>query len=333
MNFEFLYVYIKAVISNDGKYAMNVVDSLNYCLKDFQEKIQDNLVESGLDENFEAFNLFCLCVSKDKQENFKDSLLKDILNQLYSCLEKQEEIDAHSNMYEQYINIYVRYLINNGLSPLIFPIETEDLIIYLLIGSKEYLQEPPSKIMEILDTWCELEKPVLFGKQILTQPFFYQNLTNRKTLDIISSHNDNNLYLLLEGNIKVKLDYSSVSTLDYHDTSIFNETDIQRILYNPIYCFAYTFQPEIAFLDWFDVYLYVMALLDVDLDDLGKLKASYMEFLDFIDRHICEKVYADKAIIEEECFFEALKIHIKNIREFIRRKRGSQHFKKLYIKY
>ena len=75
--------------------------------------------------------------------------------------------------------------------------------------------------MEILDTWCELEKPVLFGKQILTQPFFYQNLTNRKTLDIVSSHNDNNLYLLLEGNIKVKLDYSSVSTLDYHDTSIF----------------------------------------------------------------------------------------------------------------
>lgn len=333
MNFEFLYVYIKAVISNDGKYAMNVVDSLNYCLKDFQEKIQDNLVESGLDENFEAFNLFCLCVSKDKQENLKDSLLKDILNQLYSCLEKQEEIDAYSDIYEQYINIYVKYLINNGLSPLIFPIETEDLIIYLLIGSKKYLQEPPSKIMNILDTWYEHDKPALFGKQILTQPFFYQNLTNRKTLDIISSHNDNNLYLLLEGNIKVKLDYPSVSTLDYHDTSIFNETDIQRILYNPIYCFAYTFQPEIAFLDWFDVYLYVMALLDVDLDDLGKLKASYMEFLDFIDRHICEKVYADKAIIEEECFFEALKIHIKNIREFIRRKRRNQYFKELYIKH
>ena len=332
MNFEFLYVYIKAVISNDGKYAMNVVDSLNYCLKDFLEKIQDNF-EIELDGNLDAFDLFCLCVSKDKQENLKDSLLKDVLNQLYSCLEKQEEIDAHSNMYEQYINIYVRYLINNGLSPLIFPIETEDLIIYLLIGSKEYLQEPPSKIMEILDTWCELEKPVLFGKQILTQPFFYQNLTNRKTLDIVSSHNDNNLYLLLEGNIKVKLDYSSVSTLDYYDNSTFNVTDIQRILYNPIYCFAYTFKPEIVFLDWFDVYLYVMALLDVDIDDLEKLKASYIEFLDFIDRHICEKVYADKAIIGEECFFGALKIHIKNIREFIRRKRRNQYFKELYIKH
>ena len=333
MDFEILYVYIKAIITNDEEYAMNIVDSLNYCLKDFKDKIQNNLVECELYESFKSFDLFCLCISKDKQQDLKDLLLKDVLNQLYSCLENQEETEDNSNIYEQYINIYVKYLINNGLSPLIFPVETKDLIIYLLIGSKEYLQEPPSKIMDILDIWYEHEKPALFGKQILTQPFFYQNLTNRKTLDIVSSNNDNNLYLLLEGNIKIKLDYSSVSTFDYNDNSIFNETDIQTILYNPIYCFAYTFQSEIVFRDWFDVYLYVIALLDVDLDDLEKLKASYMKFLDFINRHICKKVYADKAIIEEECFFEALKMHVKNIREFIRRKKRNQYFKELYIKH
>ena len=114
--------------------------------------------------------------------------------------------------------------------------------------------------------------------------------------------------------------------LDYHDNIRFNATDIQKISYNPVYALGYTFEPEINFLDWFDIYLYVMAILDVDLENLEKIKLSYMTFLDFINNHICEKIYADGTIIEEDLFFNVLKINIKNIKEFIRRKRRSGDF-------
>lgn len=132
-----------------------------------------------------------------------------------------------------------------------------------MFGSKKFYEQPPEEIRKVLNIWYQKERPALFGKQVLTQPFYYKSLIGRKVLDIIPSYNDDNLYLLLEGNIKIELNYSTVSSLDYNDTSFFKATDIQSILYDPIYCFGYSFEPKIVFFDWFDIYLYVMALLDI----------------------------------------------------------------------
>ena len=69
-----------------------------------------------------------------------------------------------------------------------------------------FYEEPPKEISELLHIWYEREKPILMGKQIMTQSFYFKSLVGRKSIDIIPSHNDDNLYLLLEGNLKVKLD-------------------------------------------------------------------------------------------------------------------------------
>lgn len=188
-----------------------------------------------------------------------------------------------------------------------------------MFGSTQYYDEPPEKIRNILNIWYRKEQPILCGKQIITQSFYYQSLVGRKVLNIVSSQNDDNLYLLLEGNIKVKLDYPSISTYNYIDTDNFKSTDIQKILYNPIYCFGYIFEPETIFLDWFDIYLYAMALLDVNLEDTPKLKASYLAFLDFIEQHVCEKIYANKSLFNQTYFWSILKIHIENINQFMKR--------------
>ena len=326
MDFEFLYTYIKTIISEEKDYVMSVIDSLKYSKNDFFEKVEYELMENDFNEGLEVVQFFALCVSKDREKDVKESLLEDILRRLDIPTDNEDNSNFFSDMYNKYIDTYVNYLIDNCLSPLIFPIEFGGVIVYLLIGSKKYLEKPPEIIMGILESWYQKEKPILFGKQILTKPFFYKKLINRKTLNIIPSYNDNNLYLLLEGNIKVELDYSTVSMLDYHDNIRFNATDIQKISYNPVYALGYTFEPEINFLDWFDIYLYVMAILDVDLEDLEKIKLSYMTFLDFINNHICEKIYADGTIIKEDLFFNVLNINIKNIKEFIRRKRRSGDF-------
>ena len=319
MNFEILYTYIKAIIYDNQKYAMNFVDSLTYSQNDFFSAIQNNLLlEDELAENTETINLFCLCVSKEKSNYLKSSLLKDILENLSYSNPNNKTCNTSSNLYNQYIAICANYLSHTGLNPLVFSFETNDLVIFYILGSTNYSPKPPENVKEILNIWYEKDMPSLFGKQILTQPFFYKTLLNRKTLDIIPSHTDNDLYLLLEGNLKIRLDYSSISILDYNDTSCFNSTDIQRIVYNPIYCFGYTFEPDVIFLDWFDVYLYAMALLDIDLDNSEKLKDSYFAFLDFIDNHICEKVYADKSFFEPDFFFSILKINIQHIKQFIR---------------
>lgn len=62
-----------------------------------------------------------------------------------------------------------------------------------------------------------------------------------------------------------------------------------------------------------------MAILEINLSDIEKLKSSYLSFLIFINNNICKKIYVDKTIISYELFFEALRMHIQSIKEFIKR--------------
>ena len=313
MDYEILYVYIKAVITNN-KYFMEVVDSLQYCQEDFFSQVKSNLSsEYNSYNNLDIMNIFCICTDKSKATQIKSSLANDISNKLKGLK------DTSFDMYNNYINVYIDYLLNNNLSPLMFSREIDDLSIICLIGSKTTCSQPPIKVQEILNIWHNKEKPTLFGKQVLTQPFYYKTLLNRKTLDIVPSISDNNLYLLLEGNIKIKLDYSAISPFSFEDSSVFEATDIQSILYNPVYCFGYVFESQIIFMDWFDIYLYVMALLDINLNDLKKLEESYLLFLNFIDKHICNKVYEVEPICDKNLFFKSLSKHIKMASEFMKR--------------
>lgn len=316
MNYEILYVYIKAGIFSKTEYAMDVVDSLKYNFDDFFSEIQNNLLlENNSSDDLSIINLFCICTSKDKALKIKNSLLDNILNKLSTSTSPTNDI------YDKYISTYANYLLDNNLAPLIFSFDIDNLTVLYLFGSKEFYEEPPEEVREIVNIWYQKEKPAVFGKQILTQPFYYKTLIGRKVLDIISSKKDYNLYLNLEGNVKIKLDYSTITPLDFYDTVYFSAMDIQNILYNPVYCFGYYFEPIINLYDWFDVYLYILAMLDPDINNIEKLKKSYFDFLNFISEHICDKIYCKNTIIDEDTFFAALKNHIQNSSNFIKRKR------------
>lgn len=326
MNYEILYTYIKAVILEQEEYYMDVVDTLRYNTSDFFSQIKTNLaLKNDSEEDLSITNLFCIVSQKEKIQEIEKTIAQEIIHRI-TLGETFENTYQSKDLLTQYLNTFTHYLFKESLAPLIFKLELEDISILYLFGSPEFYEQPPAEILGILYAWCEKEKPILFGKQIMTAPFYYKSLIGRKSIDIIPSRTDDNLYLLLEGNIKIKLDYDAISTFNYLDTTHFNVNDVKDILYNPIYCFGYTFEPFILFLEWFDIYLYTMALLDVNLKDLALLKLSYTTFLDFIEKHVCEKVYADKSILEEDCFYSCLQLHIKNISNFLKRNRRMEYF-------
>ena len=320
MNYNLLYSYINANIIDNENISFNSIDSISCNTNDFFEKIIDTLnIMPQNSKDTKTVNLFCICGSSEDIENIQKTISNDIVNHMANNIKKEKCVNNSSTFYNKFLDIFTTYLINSSLSPLAFSLNIDDIAILYLFGCSEFHSEPPLIIKKIVDMWYVQKYPVLCGKQIITQNFYFQNLVNRKALKIISSQNDNDLYLLLEGNIKVKLDYSSISTYNYLDTNSFSNTDIISILYNPVYAFGYMFYPDVIFLDWFNVYLYAIAILEINLSDMEKLKSSYLSFLIFIDNNICKKIYADKAIISHELFFEALRIHIQSIKEFIKR--------------
>lgn len=327
MDYGVLYAYIKAVIFDESEFAMDIVDSLKYNKEDFFNNIQSDLkLENKSSEDISIVNLFCICGSKEKILQISNNIQKEILERILISYELKNSYKSQ-DMYTEFLNTYVLYLLNNNMSPLSFLYDIdENLSILYFFGSNIFHQHPPKDIEVILDIWISREYPYLLGKQIITQPFYYKNLIGRKALDIASSFDSDDLYLLLEGNIKIKLNYDSISPYNYLDTNRFNENDIQRILYDPIYCFGYSFESQILYLEWFDIYLYTIALLDINLNDEDKLKQSYSAFLKFIEQNICNKVYTNETILNESDFYKYLKIHLKRMRAFLQRKRGIKYF-------
>lgn len=319
MNHEILYTYIKSVIFNKEDITMEVVDTLKYNTSDFFEQINKTLLlKNTSNDNISIINLFCITSTKDKIKKIKKTLSTEIINRI--DLGKNFENTYNSpDMFNQYLNVFINYLFDNNLAPLIYSFELDNISVLYMFGGTSYYKQASQEVKSVLNMWYETEQPILLGKQIITQTFFYKNLIGRKIIDIVSSYQNNNLYLLLEGNIKIKLDYDSVSSYNYLDTNHFTINDLQRILYDPIYCFGYSFNPYILFLDWFEIYLYSIALLNIDLQNFKNLKLSYNTFLDFIDKNICEKIYTDKPYLNENLFYDILKINIENINKYLKR--------------
>lgn len=207
MNYDILYTYINAIILEQGKWYMDVIDTLKYNTTDFFSHLKDNLSfqHKGKDNTLYRANLFCLTGQTNKIKKIKKTITKEILERI-KLGENFESSYPNKDLLTQYLNTFTHYLLQKSLSPLIFSFEIDGISVLYLFGSTEFYEEPPKEISELLHIWYEREKPILMGKQIMTQSFYFKSLVGRKSIDIIPSHNDDNLYLLLEGNLKVKLD-------------------------------------------------------------------------------------------------------------------------------
>lgn len=303
MNYDILYFYIKAAIFNEEHIAIDVVDTLKFNKTDFSSHILDNLLLENQDsEDTKILNLFCIGGKKEKIKEISNTVSNTVKQTFQDVVNSDFEIKEYDQIHEenildQMVSIYTTYLLNNSLCPNVFSFSINDIDFVCFYGTKDYISKTPEEIINTLHFWSKKEKPIFLGKQMVTHPFFFKNLIGRKSIQLLPSQEDDKLYLVLEGNIKIPLDYDSVGTVNRFDTDTFHSTDIQEILYNSVYSFEYTFEPYLLFLDWFDIYLYTIGLLDVNLNDLDRLQKSYESFLDFIDKNICDKVMENGNII------------------------------------
>lgn len=141
---------------------------------------------------------------------------------------------------------------------------------------------------------------------------YFSQLIGRKIVNLYRNPNDNKLYLLLEGGYKLELnEFNFISIIDRFDTNKFSTLEIQKILYNPIYAFGIWLEPFSIFQEYFDIYLYIMSLLPIPLNDRTKLQKSYEIFLDYIQEMVCEKVGTASPIIPKEIYFDALQLLVE----------------------
>lgn len=148
---------------------------------------------------------------------------------------------------------------------------------------------------------------------------YFSQLIGRKIINLYSNPSDNKLYLLLEGGYKLELnEFNYISIIDRFDTNKFSALEIQKILYNPIYAFGILLEPFSIFQEYFDIYLYIMSLLPINLNNRDKLQKSYEIFLEYIQEMVCEKVGTASPIISKEMYFDALQLHISNAKKILR---------------
>jgi Holliday junction resolvase-like predicted endonuclease len=310
MDDNLFYLYIKAVIGDDGYLAMDTTNTLIDSELMFLDKVNSNLeLLNDNTDGFKIVNLFCI-LGETRDLNYKMTHYKTyLLDLLFS---------DNNNFFVKFIHPYCEFINSSKLVPNVVRYKIDDDIsCHCFYGAKELCDDIPEYIDTVFQFWLDREQPVLAGKQIMTLPFRSQDLIGRKAVSLMSSTKDGDLYLILEGNIKIKLAHGNINYIDMYDTDSFNVNDVQDVLYNPIYSYGFTFEPYVCYREWFDVFLYGIATLDIDLDDLDKLEKLYNSFFEFIEQSVCNRLNVSEAIIEKRVFFEASSNHISTTRQFL----------------
>lgn len=319
MNDGIFYFFIEKKGGN-----VKVIDTYQFNKEDFLNNIISTLVEQGKNKKKNRTNIFCICGEKEKVKRDQDIIANEI-GKTYKDIanhnifpESYNHIHDNDMLYE-FANIFSNYTLENGLFPNVFSIQFNGIYVCCFYGDTSYLKEPPKKITELIETWIIHSDPILLGKQLFTKSFYFETIVGRKTCGLFTHPVTHVSYLLLEGGVKLELgDYDTLSMVDSSDTNSWTVFDIQNIVYNPIYTYGIWLEPFIAFQDWFNIYLYIIALLPTDLEDLKKLEESYELFLNYIQENICEKINDAPTMIPKDVFFETLRVNILNIRKTLK---------------
>lgn len=320
MNDGIYYVYIKAIIIHEtNEIYFNVIDTLETGKKEFFYEMDQNLkLANEGNEEYKVVNLFCMLGVPSVVQKVKNKMYVDIKKAVDDMIHgKKLNLEKDSKkILEEFSNRFIKYILENNLCPNCYEHDNDAFVCNCFYGTKEYVYKTPHNIIGVLELWLKKFQPLLAGKQMINQPFLFKDFVGRKALKLISSVEDDCYYLIFEGNRKIRLDYDNVGTLNRNDLNQFVVNNIQNSLYNPIYHFAYTFEPYEIFLEWFDVFLYGMSVLNIDLADRKKLKKVYEQFSDFIEKKVCDRIAAVSPIFSDKNqFYDILAIHINTIRK------------------
>lgn len=174
---------------------------------------------------------------------------------------------------------------------------------------------------DIIEHWIKIEKPILLGKQVMLQSFELSDLKGRKIIDTIIDTDSGDLLVVLEGGFKLNLN-SDIAYLrervGYGDLGKLTLREVDTILDDPIYAYKKWYNPTEIYEEWHKVFLFVMALNTKKLT-MKKMIYCYEKFLDFMEKNICNVMYASP-ILSKAKYHQILYKKIIELKEFLKGK-------------
>lgn len=173
-------------------------------------------------------------------------------------------------------------------------------------------------LRRVVAIWAENEAPCRYGRQLMLRSFLMRDLVGRKVIAYLPRAEGCGA-LLFEGGQQLSLDAAlpyGKGALTVQDLHAFSVSGIQGILLNPVYAYGKWLYPDSLREEWHKVFLYLCAISPTDWT-AGTLAPVYGEFLEFLQREICDTAEAP-AILSEEQYLLALLSHIRLFRSFLR---------------
>lgn len=288
-----LKVYIGVIITNEGRIELNQVNSLTNHLESMKDKAK------RIDEK----------INKITKDEIKLSIHKMLFLVTYKNLKKEEILNFGKEIISNNIANYkvTKYKLQNGLN------------LYCIY--KELVEEV---IDNVIDLWTKIERPILYGKQVLISSYLLKNYYGRKIIGAFPDSQYGNWNLLLDGGIKLSLDYSGMhlnTNITSSDVEKWTQGELSNILNNPCYTYGIYLDNIDAFYEWQRALIYQLSILPQNIS-MEILENIYDNFIEFIKEEVCSWEECP-IIIPKETGLNVIKKEIENMKKCLMAKEQS----------
>lgn len=315
-----LFLYLAGEVSEDGAIGIHWTDSYQRPL-DFYERVRELRAEISDKVDLEIFCVLGVSEKVDGIEAFVEGQIKERVLEI--CGEPGREgkgirTDRLEADFNRLIQEYI-FQERNMLFPRSCRMDMEGFEMYCLWRGTDQEDDRHLWIEETVAVWRNVEKPFLFGKQIMVQTFELSDLEGRKIIGALHDSEEEGWNLLIEGGMKLYL-HKEIPYLreriGVSDAGLFTVSEIDRITSNPVYAYGKAFQARELCEEWHKVFFFTAALTEQVWDE-DAFVPVYERFLAFLEENISD-IWEAETIIEKKMFWSVLTGHIDEIRGYLK---------------
>lgn len=315
-----VYFHIYGGVSEDDEVWIEQINSYCCFASEFYNRIKEILMETQ--EESEIVHVFGAVADNRKAEIIQELIksgIRDNVNRIIDgkrIRKKDSSFDQYGNYFFKLIQEY--FYSYEGHFPFGGSVNDGECTATFVYAGDIHDDRINRIANSMVELWMEKEEPIIYGKQLMIRSFFMRNFVDRKIIAAIPDREMDIWNLILEGGIKLSLDWElsyRKELLSYRDLGLFSISGIEEILLEPAYAFAKIYHPRGLCKEWQTIFLFLCAIQEDELDIITFSKL-YDKFLTFVEENIC-CVEDVPAIISKEDGLGALMIEVQNIRKFL----------------
>lgn len=314
-----LYVYLNGCEENGMLYVQQT-DTYSHIEEGFYLQVMENAERANEEENI--VHIFAVVGQKEKV-NVVYSIVEDEIKINYQRIlsgkkirKSIKELDSTGNAFFRCVQEF--YCEQSNHFPKKIYRDYDNLKIRGIYCGRSSNQLCNSIANEIVSLWVEREMPMLCGQQLMVRSFFVRDFIGRRVVATLPKINSGSWSLIFEGGHQLSLSAEHIytkETVHPNDLGAFCSSNIQSILWNPIYAYGKWFHPNDICEEWHKTFLYLCAISNEKWDRFS-ISRVYEKFLEFLEDNICETTDAP-SLISKDQYSEVLLTHISNFRNFL----------------